>query len=152
MRGELFIRILVAAVLGIGGWRLAIPIAERSGATNELTWILSFAIGAYVFGFLLAPFIAIRPWRWARKRLRLIPRLIPAHSLVAAAIGLAFALVITALITLPLSMLPDPWGKYTPLAAAVFLICIFERHHLKSYVPSPEVFHFRISMVSFRPW
>ncbi len=47
------------------------------------------------------------------------------HSLVAAAIGLAFALVITALITLPLSMLPDPWGNYTPLAAAIFLICLF---------------------------
>jgi len=125
MRGELFIRILVAAILGIGGWRLAIPIAERSEAASELTWILALAIGGYVFGFLLAPFIAIRPWRWAVKRLRLVPRLIPMHSLMAAAVGLVFALVITALITLPLSMLPDPWGNYTPLVAAIFLICLF---------------------------
>ncbi|TET15206.1 MAG: PIN domain nuclease [Dehalococcoidia bacterium] len=125
MRGELFVRILVAAILGIGGWRLAIPIAERSGATNELTWILSFAIGAYVFGFLLAPFIAIRPWRWAVKCLRLVRRLTPIHSLVAAAIGLALALVFSALIALPLSLLPDPWGNYAPLAAAVFFSCLF---------------------------
>ena len=125
MRGELFVRILVAAVLGIGGWRLAIPIAERSGATNELTWILSFAIGAYVFGFLLAPFIAVRPWRWAIKRLRLVRRLIPIHSLVAGVIGLALALVFSALIALPLSLLPDPWGNYSPLAAAVFFSCLF---------------------------
>ena len=125
MRGELFIRILVAAILGIGGWRLAIPIAERSGATNELTWILSFAIGAYVFGFLLAPFIAMRPWRWAVKRLRLVRRLIPISSLVSAAIGLALALVFSALIALPLSLLPDPWGNYAPLAAAVFFSCLF---------------------------
>ena len=125
MRGELFIRILVAAILGIGGWRLAIPIAERSGATNELTWILSFAIGAYVFGFLLAPFIAMRPWRWAVKRLRLVRRLIPIPSLVSAAIGLALALVFSALIALPLSLLPDPWGNYAPLAAAVFFSCLF---------------------------
>ena len=125
MRGEIFVRILVAAILGIGGWRLAIPIAEKSGASDDLTWVLALAIGGYVFGFLLAPYIAVRPWRWVRKRLRLVPRLIPMHSLVAAAIGLAFALVITALITLPLSMLPDPWGDYTPLAAAIFLICLF---------------------------
>jgi uncharacterized protein YacL len=38
---------------------------------------------------------------------------------------MAFALVITALITLPLAMLPDPYGKYAPLGAAVFLICLF---------------------------
>jgi len=125
MRGELFVRILVAAVLGIGGWRLAIPIAERSGATNELTWILSFAIGAYVFGFLLAPFIAMRPWRWAVKRLRSVRRLIPIPSLVAGVIGLALALVFSALIALPLSLLPDPWGNYAPLAAAVFFSCLF---------------------------
>lgn len=125
MRGELFIRILVAALLSIGGWRLAVVIAERSQATSELTWILSLTIAAYICGFLLAPSIAIRPWRWVRKRLRLIPRLVPMHSLMAAAIGLAFALVITALITLPLSMLPDPWGNYTPLVAAIFLISLF---------------------------
>jgi uncharacterized protein YacL len=38
---------------------------------------------------------------------------------------MAFALVITALITLPLAMLPDPWGKYAPLVAAIFFICLF---------------------------
>jgi uncharacterized protein YacL len=125
MRGELFVRIIVAAIVGIGGWRLAIVIAGRSEGANELTWILAFAIGAYVCGFLLAPYVVIHPARWLRRRVWLIPRLIPMHRLVAAAIGLAFALVITALITLPLSMLPDPWGDYTPLVAAVVLICLF---------------------------
>ncbi|RLC69048.1 MAG: hypothetical protein DRH97_01130, partial [Chloroflexi bacterium] len=125
MRGELFIRILVAAILGIGGWRLATVIAETNEAASELTWILSLAIGAYVCGFLLAPYIAIRPWRWARKRVRNARRLLPINSVIAAAIGLAFALVITALITLPLSMLPGRWGQITPIVAAVFLICLF---------------------------
>ena len=125
MRGELFIRILVAAILGIGGWRLATVIAETNEAASELTWILSLAIGAYVCGFLLAPYIAIRPWRWARKRVWKARRLLPMNSVIAAAIGLAFALVITALITLPLSMLPGLWGQITPIVAAVFLICLF---------------------------
>jgi uncharacterized protein YacL len=51
--------------------------------------------------------------------------MLPMHSIVAAAIGLAFALVITALITLPLSMLPGLWGQITPLVAAIFLISLF---------------------------
>jgi uncharacterized protein YacL len=125
MRGELLIRTTVAAILGIGGWQLATVIAERSTAASELTWILSLAIGAYACGFLLAPYIAIRPWNWVRMHTWRIRTLLPMHNLVAAAIGLAFALVITALITLPLSMLPGRWGEITPLIAAIFLICLF---------------------------
>jgi len=125
MGGELFIRVLVGAILGIGGWRLAIVIAGRSQADYELTWVLALAIGGYVCGFLLASHIAVRPWRWARKRVRVVRRLVPMHSLVAAAIGLVFALVITALITLPLSRLPGLWGQITPFVAAIFLICLF---------------------------
>jgi uncharacterized protein YacL len=125
MRGELLIRTTVAAILGIGGWRLAILIAGRSTAASELTWILSLAIGAYACGFLLAPYIVIRPWNWVRKHTRRMRALFPMHNLVAAAIGLAFALVITALITLPLSMLPGLWGQITPLIAAIFLVCLF---------------------------
>jgi len=52
-------------------------------------------------------------------------RLVPIQTLVAAGIGMALALVITALITLPLAMLPDPYGKYAPLGVAVFLMCLF---------------------------
>ena len=125
MRGELFIRIIVAAIVAIGGWRLAVLVVRQNEVANELTWILSFAIGGYVVGFLLAPYIAIRPWQWGWRKLRVAPRVMPMYRLVAAAIGLAFALVITALITLPLSMLPDPWGDYTPLVAAVILIFFF---------------------------
>jgi len=125
MRGELLLRTIVAAILGIGGWRLAVLIAGRSTAASELTWIITLAIGAYACGFLLAPYIAIRPWNWVRQRTWRMRTLLPMHNLVAAAIGLAFALVITALITLPLSMLPGRWGQITPLIAAIFLICLF---------------------------
>jgi uncharacterized protein YacL len=125
MRGELFIRTLVGAVLGIAGWRLGLVLAGRSAAASELTWVLSVALGGYACGFLLAPHLAVRPWRWMRDHAWRVQRLVPIQTLVAAAIGMAFALVITALITLPLAMLPDPYGKYAPLGAAVFLICLF---------------------------
>ncbi|MBM3156360.1 MAG: PIN domain nuclease [Chloroflexi bacterium] len=125
MRGVL-LRTIVAIIIGIAGWRLAIFIAGRAGEeANELTWILSLSIGGYVIGYLLAPYVTVRPWRWFRKRARRMPRKISLPSLVAGAIGLAFALVITALLTLPLSMLPGLWGKVTPLGVAFFLSCIF---------------------------
>jgi len=125
MRGVL-LRVIVAIIIGIAGWRLAIFIAGRAGEeASELTWILSLSIGGYVLGYLLAPYVTIRPWRWFRKRTRRMPRMMSLPSLVAGAIGLAFALVITALLTLPLSMLPGLWGKVTPLAVAFFLSCIF---------------------------
>jgi uncharacterized protein YacL len=125
MRGELFIRTLIAAILGIGGWRLAISIAGKSEGGRELTWILALAIGGYACGFLLAPHIAIRPFNWVRSRAWRARKILPMSTIVVASIGLAFALVFTALIALPLSLLPDPWGNYAPLAAAVFFTLVF---------------------------
>jgi uncharacterized protein YacL len=112
--------------LAVGGWRLAIFIAGRTEATNnELTWVLSLSIAGYVLGFLLAPYIVIRPWRWSQKQAKQVPRLLPVYRLVAAAIGLAFALVITALLILPLSLLSEPWSKIGPLIAGIILVCFF---------------------------
>jgi len=124
MRGVLF-RVIVAIVIGIGGWQLGEFISGRTHASTELTWILTLSIGGYIVGYLLAPSLTIRPWRWLRRRVRLMPRMLPFPSVVAAAIGLAFALVITALATLPLSLLPSPWGKWSPLILGVFLCVLF---------------------------
>jgi uncharacterized protein YacL len=49
----------------------------------------------------------------------------PFESIIAAAIGLAFALVIAALLALPLSYLPGLWGQVLPLVAATLLSLIF---------------------------
>lgn len=148
MRGELFIRVIVAAILAIGGWRLGAFIGQQSETASELTWILALAIGAYVSGFLLAPYVAIRPWRWARSRIQRVPKLLPMQTFIAAAIGLAFALVITALLTLPLSMLPGRWGDISPLVAAIILILIFVPITM---LHGPNVLQFFFSSTSPKP-
>jgi len=125
MWGVIF-RAIVAIIIGVGGWGLGKFIAGRTVNTDdELAWMLSLSIGGYVFGYLLAPYLTIRPWRWAQRRLKVMSGLLPVQTLVAAAIGLAFALVITALATLPLSMLPEPWNKWSPLILGVFLVVLF---------------------------
>lgn len=124
MRG-VFFRLIIGAIVGIGGYWLGSFIAGRTAEPNDgLVWCLSLSIGGYVEGYLFAPYVS-RLWRWALRGMRSMPRMISVPSLVAAAIGLSFALVLTALATLPLSMLPDPWGKFTPLALAVFLSALF---------------------------
>jgi hypothetical protein len=54
MRGVLF-RVIVAIIIGIGGWQLGKFIGGRADTSTELPWILTLAIGGYVFGYLLAP-------------------------------------------------------------------------------------------------
>jgi uncharacterized protein YacL len=120
-----FFRVIVAIIIGIGGWQLGKFIGGRAGTSTELTWILTLAIGGYVVGYLLAPYLTVRPWRWVRRRIRVMPRMLQVPNLVAAGVGLAFALVITALATLPLSLLPAPWGKWSPLILGLFLCFLF---------------------------
>jgi uncharacterized protein YacL len=117
---------IVAIVISLGGWRLGSFIgSETANGADQLAWMLALSIGGYAFGYLLAPHLTVHPWNWARRHWQIRPGLIPLPNLVAGTTGLALALFIAALLTLPLSMLPDPWGKFTPLAVALFLAGVF---------------------------
>ncbi len=121
MPGALF-RIIVASVIAIVNVGLGYYIGKETANTNDqLAWILSLSIGGYILGFLLTPFLVVRPWRWLKSH----NHLISVQSIIAAAIGLAFALGAAALSTLPLSTLPDPWDMWAPLGLAIFLCLIF---------------------------
>jgi uncharacterized protein YacL len=85
----------------------------------------ALGIGGYVVGYLLGPYVGGRHWRWAERSFRRMYGSFPFESIIAAAIGLAFALVIAALLALPLSYLPGLWGQVLPLVAATLLSLIF---------------------------
>ena len=57
------------------------------------------------------------PFNWGRRPVQRIP----AYVFPATIIGLVIALLISALLALPLSMLPGLWGKITPTAVSLFL-------------------------------
>jgi len=60
------------------------------------------------------------PYQGSRQRLPQTPAIV----FVAAIVGLVIALLLSVLLTFPLSMLPGLWGKITPIAVSLFLCLV----------------------------
>lgn len=108
-----YLRMAGMMAFAFGGWELGSFITRLTGASSQIEWIapLLAAIG----GFAITPYITTHPWRWALKRLKQTP----VHTFVAAAVGLLVGLIASALLALPLSLLPGLWGNITPIVVAV---------------------------------
>ena len=77
----------------------------------------SFVVGLIgaLFGLIVTPFITVRPL----KALRVLIARISVQSLIASIVGLVIGLVFAALLTFPLSLLPDPFGKVLPFVGVL---------------------------------
>lgn len=115
MKGIVF-RIVLMLVFGLGGW--AASVAFSSGG---LAWILGSSLGGAVVGFLAAPYVLLRPYLSIKKRLEEAP----AYLILLAVLGLGMALVLSALLALPLSELPGLWGRITPIVVAIVISYFF---------------------------
>lgn len=101
-----FIGLFIMSLVGLG-WGL--PGSEFR--------ILGFVLGGAAVGFVATPYLTIHPYRWLWRELNQIPTL----TMLAGMVGLASALVISALITVPLLQLPGLLGRIMPLAVTIFL-------------------------------
>lgn len=116
MAADNIFRVIGFIVFGIIGWYVGSAIAGTTAFVPEsLRWTIPFTIGGAVLGAIIAPWITTRPAR----RIRRIIGQLPAQQIVAGTIGLAAGLVIAALLALPLSRLPVPFGNILPAVAAV---------------------------------
>ncbi len=100
------------------GWVGAVLSGPLEGQRQVFTVILGL-LGA-LMGLILTPYITLVPLR----RMRNAFREMPVHRLVAILIGLVVGLIAGALIALPLSLLPDPFGQFLPLFGALFFAYI----------------------------
>ena len=77
----------------------------------------SFTIGLVgaLFGLILTPYFTTRPVRAIRRVLLTVT----AQTLASGLTGLIVGLIIAALLTFPLSLLPDPFGKILPFVGVV---------------------------------
>jgi len=101
-------------VMAAIGWQIGIIATDPSSPEHTRIVVgLSFA-GAGV-GLIATPYVTTRPFRWIRHRLKMVP----AQDLVAGTIGLVIGLIFSALLALPLSLLPPPFGMILPFVACI---------------------------------
>ena len=116
MRLGMLFRLLGTLLYGFIGYELGLALAGTAELTSQTAWIIwgcTFAGAA--FGYALTPWLIIAPAKAARSSLRQVP----VNDLISATIGLAIGLLIAALLTLPLSRLPTPFGTILPFVAVI---------------------------------
>lgn len=116
MSAEFIVRLFGMVVFSIGGLRLGVILAELAGNPVGL-WAFVLALVGALFGIILTPYMTTRPTRVLRNYLTNLP----AQQLFAGILGLIIGLIIAALFSLPLSLLPPPWNSITPILAALML-------------------------------
>lgn len=111
---EFIFRITGFVLLGIGGVYLGIVISVAANQSAELWASVIGALGALI-GIVLTPYLTTRPARYTRNRISQMP----SQTLLAAMIGLIVGLIVAALLSLPLSLLPEPANKILPFVGVL---------------------------------
>jgi uncharacterized protein YacL len=114
MSSDFVVRIVGMVVFAISGgyWGFWF-----GAGTNEsaVVYMLGIGLVGALFGLVATPYFTTRPMRGLRY---LLVR-VSAESLLAGLIGLVMGLLVAALLTFPLSMLPDPLGNVLPFVAVL---------------------------------
>jgi uncharacterized protein YacL len=111
---EFISRIVGMILVAVAGIFFGIHIANITGGSPYQYAAIFLLVGALV-GLVLTPYLTVRPFVELRKRIRQAP----AQQLLAAAFGLIIGLIIAALISFPISLLPPPFSQILPFVAAV---------------------------------
>ncbi|MBE2222640.1 MAG: PIN domain nuclease [Anaerolineae bacterium] len=137
-----FILRLIGAILGaIAGGLLGINLAIYLKVPPE-AYVVVLGLVGFLTGLILTPYFTTRPLNYLTKKLSSMPP----ERLTAVVIGIFLGLVAAALLTLPLSLLPTPFGQIAPLVAA-FVLCYLSVVILVSRQQDLQAFvkNFRIS-------
>lgn len=114
MSGKLFFRLVGLVVFGFVGWR----VAEAVPQMRDALWGAPAAIAvAAAVGFGVAPYLTVKPFNRMLQSLSKVT----ANVILTGTLGLLVGLIASALLALPLSMLPGDWGRMLPITVTVFL-------------------------------
>jgi len=117
MRSELVVRLVGMVALAYAGFRLGVYLALEPADPEALRALIAITLAGAGIGLLVTPYLTTRPLRRIRDQLRTVS----AQDLVAGTVGLVVGLVIAALLALPLSLLPAPFGQVLPFLASLVL-------------------------------
>ena len=145
MSSNITVRLIGMLLFASAGFLLGYYLApqlygdDTTGSSfNELILPVTF-VGA-LFGLLATPYLTVYPLRAVRKRLKAMP----AADLVSATLGLFVGLVLGALISWPLSNLPDWVGRIAPTLATLLFaslglyVGLLRKHELLDALPIPR--------------
>ncbi|MHB8134862.1 MAG: PIN domain-containing protein [Anaerolineaceae bacterium] len=106
---------IIGVVLGtnLGTAAVANPNTDIPLTIEQYAFVVGL-VGA-LFGLILTPILTIRPMRFLRSWLTRIS----AQSLFASFVGLVAGLITAALLSFPISLLPDPFGSILPFLGVV---------------------------------
>jgi len=110
MKFDFFARILGMVVLGLVGSRLGAQLGRLANLSEEYYAAVFGLVGA-MMGLALTPLFTTQPMRALRAKLARVP----AQTLAAGMTGMVAGLVMAALLSYPLSLLPEPFGQLAPL-------------------------------------
>lgn len=113
---DFIFRIIGVLIVGPGGVWLGVQWAKLSGEDPTLGAVIFGLVGVLI-GMILTPFVTVRPIR----KLRAILTQISARTLFSGIIGLIVALVISGLLSFPISLLPEPYSQIAPIIVALVL-------------------------------
>ncbi len=117
MSRTFFIRILGMLLFAIITPAIALSVSGPPFYADDWRYILILALAGAGLGLLITPLVTVVPIRWMRERLRTLA----IEDIVGAGIGLLIGLIASALLALPISLLPDPLGQLLPFVTSVIL-------------------------------
>ena len=114
MSVEFTFRIIGMVVFAILGAYSGSALGKSTGQSPEITGFL-FCLVGILFGLIITPYFTTRPMRLIRRTLLSVST----QTLASGLTGLVVGLIIAALLTFPLSLLPAPIGKVLPFVGVV---------------------------------
>jgi len=114
MSSEFFFRLIGMVVFGILGAYLGVYTGRATLQSSELVGVVMGLLGMLV-GLILTPYFSTRPVRAIRRVLLSVST----QTLASGLTGLVVGLIIAALLTFPLSLLPVPFGKILPFVGVI---------------------------------
>ena len=110
MSVEFIFRIIGMIVLGIAGGYLGVELSKYNSMIDAVRTVLLYALTGALAGIVLTPYVTTRPARALRSLLGRVA----AETLFSGLIGMVVGLLIAALLSFPLSLLPEPFGRILP--------------------------------------
>ncbi len=111
---EFIVRLIGMVIFAVGGIYLGATLADLAQGSPEL-WASVFGLVGALLGIVITPFVSTRPVGAIRRRMTQVS----AQTMIASLMGLVVGLVVAALLSFPLSLLPSPFGQLLPFVAAV---------------------------------